>query len=69
MDGHHNGALHPLAEELAAVFIDTGNGAGGMVSVGGAAAGAIEPCPAIPAFRMGIDIACGKFTLNLSVCH
>ena len=64
---HHDGALHALAEELAAVLVNTGNGAGGVVGVGGTAAGAVQPRPAVPAFRVGVDIAGGEFALDFLV--
>ena len=40
-----------------------------MVSVGGATARAVETCPAVAAFGTGVDIAGGKFVLDLGVVH
>ena len=40
-----------------------------MVSIGSTAAGAVQSCPAIPAFGMRIHIACGKFALNFGIGH
>ena len=39
-----------------------------MVSVGGAATGAIEPRPAVTALLMGVDVAGGKLALDGMVC-
>ena len=41
-DLHHQGALHPLAEHLAAVLISAVDVAGGVQSVGRAAASAVQ---------------------------
>ena len=54
---HHDGALHPLAEQIAAVGIHPPDAAGGVVGVGGTAAGAVEPGPAVPAVRPGVGVA------------
>ena len=64
---HHDGALHALAEELTAVLVHAGDGAGGVVGVGGTAAGAVQPRPAVPALGMGVDIAGGEFALDCLV--
>ena len=57
--GHldHDGALHPLAEQLTAVLVHTGDAAGGVVCVGRAAAGAVELGPAVLALRAGVGVA------------
>ena len=39
-----------------------------MVGVGGAAAGAVEPGPAVLAVRPGVDVAGGELTLDGGVC-
>ena len=54
---HHNGTLHPLLKELAAVFIRSVDVAAGVVGVGGAAAGAVQPRPTFPTVGVGYDVA------------
>ena len=66
-DGHHDGALHPLAEELTAVGVHACDGAGGVVGVGRAAAGAVQAGPAVPALGVGVDVAGGELALNFFV--
>ena len=56
-DLHHQGALHPLAEHLAAVLIRAVDVAGSVQGVGRAAARAVQACPAILAVGAGIDVA------------
>ena len=56
-DLHHDGALHPLAEQIAAVLIDALDAAGGVIGVGRAAAGAVHPRPAVLAAGTGIGVA------------
>ena len=68
-DGDHDSAFHPLAEQLAAAFIHTLDRTGGVIGVGSAAAGAVQPCPAVLTLRMGIDIAGGKFILDFLIGH
>ena len=46
-DLHHQGALHPLAEHLAAVLISAVDVAGSVQGVGRAAARAVQACPAV----------------------
>ena len=53
----HNGALHPLAEQLTAVLVHAGNAAGCVVGVGCTAAGAVELCPAVLALLAGVGVA------------
>ena len=54
---HHNGAFHSLFEKLASVFIHAADIAGRMISIGCAAAAAVQSGPAVTAFFAGIDIA------------
>ena len=56
-DLHHQGALHPLAEHLAAVLISAVDVAGSVQGVGRAAARAVQACPAVLAVGAGIDVA------------
>ena len=53
----HDGAFDPFFMELAAQVIDSGDGAGGVVGVGSAAAAAVELGEAVGAFFVGVDIA------------
>ena len=54
-DLHHQGALHPLAEHLAAVLISAVDVAGSVQGVGRAAARTVQACPAVLAVGAGID--------------
>ena len=54
---HHYGAFDTLLEQLAARFIDAPDGAGSVVSVGRAAARAVELGPAVCTLRTGVGIA------------
>ena len=56
-DLDHDGALDALFEQLAAVLVDAGDAAGGVVGVGRAAAGAVELGPAVLALRAGVGVA------------
>ena len=56
-DLHHQGALHPLAEHLAAVLIGAVDVAGSVQGVGRAAATAIQLGEAVGTFLMGVDVA------------
>ena len=42
---YHDGALHPLAEQIAAVLVNALDRAGGVVGVGGATARAVKARP------------------------
>ena len=68
-DFHHNRALHTLFEQLAAVFVDTLDVAGGVVGVCRAAAAAIKPCPAGFTFFSCVDIAQLEFVLYFVVIY
>jgi len=68
-NGHHDGTLHSLAEQLAAAFVYASDRTGGVVSVCGTAAGAVELCPAILTVGPGVDVAGGKFLLNSCVVY
>ena len=68
-DLHHNGALDPLLEQLAAVLINAVYRACGMVCVCRAAARAIKLCPAVLTFRARICVAKTELVLNLFVCN
>ena len=56
----HNRAFHPLAEQLAAVFVDAVDRAGRVVGVRRAAARAVELSPAVRAVGTGVDVAGGE---------
>ena len=61
---NHNSTFHTFAEELTAVFIYTCNIPCCMVSVGSAAAGTVQFCPAVFAVRTCISIAFAEFVLH-----
>lgn len=58
-----------LRNRIAAVFINAANGTRGMIRICGAAAGAIEPCPAVAALLARINIAGGEFIAHGGVCN
>lgn len=61
---NHDGTFHTFAEELTAVFIYACNIPCCMVSVGSAAAGTVQFCPAAFAVRTCISIAFAEFVLH-----
>ena len=67
-DLHHDRTFDALFEQFAAVFIGAGNGAGRVICVGGASAGAIQLCPTILAVGAGIGVAQLEFILHGGVC-
>ena len=54
---HHNGAFHSLFEKLASVFIHAADIAGRMISIGCAAAAAVQLGEAVGTFLVGVDVA------------
>ena len=63
-NGYHDSTFHPFTEEVTSWLVDAHDGAGGVVGVGGASAGAVEPCPAVPAGFPGVDVAAHEFILD-----
>ena len=64
---HHNGALNPFFEQLASVGIGPVDVPAGVVGVGRAAAGAVEPGPAVPAVGVGHHVTSVEFLSQLGV--
>ena len=68
-DLHHDGALHALAEQLTAVFVNAVDRTGGVVGVCRTAAAAIQPCPAVLAVGSGVNVAELELVLYFAVIH
>ena len=63
----HQGTFNALAEHFAAIFIHTVDIAGGVQGVGGAAARAVQACPAILAVGAGVHVAQLEFIPQFGV--
>ena len=64
-----NGTFHSLAEQTAAVFVNTLYRAGSVICVCGTSARAVKLCPAVLAVLTGINVAAFEFVLDLFVVN